>query len=535
MRSGGKVGTESLGPLSLPTTRDRFIADWAADYRFSPVAQITLDENGRIRSINIAASTLLKGEPAQLVNVPFIAFVDKADRRRFLDHVAQATSGAQKVFTQLALSPATRAVSPVELQSVPYSVSDARFCRTAIAKLPRMNTPGLDGTGLNAALLSAWDRSKERKREKDVTEINDLSRQILANNSVASALISLETECIVEVNQIFCQSVGRLEKQLVGQPLITIGLNRSDGDRGDLFHTLLSTDTEECEARISRPDGTTSEVLLSAKRIGSRHKGCLLLMMQDLTDLRRLRRDLISISEEERRRFGRELHDSYCQDLTAIAFFAESIAAGLGSHDDDVASQIRMLVDMVQKSAENLHALAAGLISQQLTESGLTTALEELTSRIRRQFGLACTANLDRKLDERTSRQSIHLYRIAQEALSNSAKHSRANCITLRLGVDGDTGILEVEDDGVGFLVHEKPRRLGISTMRYRASVIRGVLKIDSHPGTGTKVTCQFPIAQRESRLTVKKHVTSKRRGKANSIRRLLGASAEYNTSQASV
>ena len=149
-------------------------------------------------------------------------------------------------------------------------------------------------------------------------------------------------------------------------------------------------------------------------------------MIQDLTDLRRLRKDVVAISDEEQRRFSRDLHDSHCQDLTAIAFFAETIAAGLAGRDNEAASQIRMLVDMVQKSAENVHALAVGLDSQQIQISGLPAALEELVSRIHRRFGLACTAEVDRKLDGQSSVQAVHVYRIAQEAMSNAARHSHA-------------------------------------------------------------------------------------------------------------
>jgi signal transduction histidine kinase len=150
---------------------------------------------------------------------------------------------------------------------------------------------------------------------------------------------------------------------------------------------------------------------------------------------------------------------------------------------------------MVQKSAENVHAMAAELDSRQIEESGLAAALEELASRVGRRFGILCTANVDGKFDNSSSAQAVHLYRIAQEAMSNAARHSHAGTVTMELRLAGDTGILRIRDDGAGFSAEKKSNGLGLRTMQYRASVIKGTLQIDSKPGSGTVVTCSFPVA----------------------------------------
>jgi two-component system, LuxR family, sensor kinase FixL len=598
MYEAGKVGLKRLQPQVTSPPRDQLEAALAADYRLSPVPQLTLDRNGCIRRINVAAAVLLKGEPAQLMDIPFIAFVDKADCRIFLDHVAQATSATRKICTQLALSTATRAMGPVELQSTSSidAVTGRVCCRTAIvscstirpaaangawtgqssykhwvelfpdaailemsgrivtanahawrllgardtgeiegreileithphsrlslrdrlSRLPegRSESIGadeklvrLDGKeiavnlvlksvdfgGVFATLVVARDLSKEREMEQSLVRAKALSSQILANNSIATAIVSADTGRFIETNEIFCRLVARTQAQIIGQPLSAIQLVGPAGKKNELFRKSLQTDSREYEARLARPDGSVLEVLVSAKPIRSGRERSLLLMIQDLTDLRRLRKDVVAISEEEQRRFSRDLHDSHCQDLTAIAFFAETIAAGLVGRDEETAKQIRMLVDMVQKSVENVHALAAGLDSQQIQECGLAIALEELVSRVGRRFGLVCTAEVDQKADDEAPTQALHLYRIAQEAMSNAARHSHARTISLSLRLDGDTGILQIEDDGTGFSPESKLSGLGLRTMQYRASIIKGTLKIDSKPGSGTMVTCSFP------------------------------------------
>ena len=599
MHQGGKIGRNSQSASPSASRRDSSPAALAADYRFSPVAQVALARNGCIRRINVAAAVLLKGDPFQLTDIPFIAFVDKAYCRLFLDHLAQATGGTKKVYTRLVLSRATRAIGPVELQSASNVdiTSGSLFCRTAIVtlspdrrvapsfsesdrypyqewlelspdaaileiggkiisanpgawrllgarslnelqgqdlfatihpdchrsvkdrvmRLPKGKSEStgaeekfvrLDGQeivvnvvlksvnleGVYATLIVARDLSKEREMGEDLVRAKDLSAQILANNSIATAIISIGTGRFIETNEIFCRLTALPPEQIIGQSFSAIRLVKPVGHGSEFLPLTAEIDSRESEARLIRPDGSVLEVLVSAKEILSDDERCLLLMIQDLTDLRRLRKDVIAISEEEQRRFSRDLHDSHCQDLTAIAFFAETIAAGLESRDEDAAKQIRMVVDMVQKSAENVHALAAGLDSQHIQELGLGAALENLASRTSRRFGLVCTAEL-RDLRECNFTQAIHLYRIAQEAVSNAARHSQAQTVRVRFQRNGETGVLQIHDDGIGFSADHNSTGLGLRTMRYRASIIGGTLEIDSKPGAGTIVTCLFPAS----------------------------------------
>ena len=352
----------------------------------------------------------------------------------------------------------------------------------------------VDFGGIFATLIVARDGSKEREMEENLVRAKDLSSQILANNSIATAVLSVETGRFTEINEIFCRLAARPPDGVIGKSLSAIQLTTQIDTPTEFLNLASQTESVEYEARLVRPDGSALDVLVSAKPILSGDERSILLMIQDLTDLRRLRKDVVAISEEEQRRFSRDLHDSHCQDLTAIAFFAETIAAGLMSRDEEAAKQIRTLVDMVQKSVENVHALAVGLDSQHIQETGLIIALEELVSRVGRRFGLSCTADIDRKLGDHTAAQAVHLYRIAQEALSNAARHGHAQSIKLEFHLDGNIGILRITDDGVGFSVGKGPNGLGLRTMEYRASVIKGTLKIDSQPGAGTVVVCSFPI-----------------------------------------
>jgi PAS domain S-box-containing protein len=590
--------TESLGAEKLWSEHSE--ASLAAEYRLSPIAHVTLDRNGCICRLNLAAANLLKGDKFRLLNVPFLAFVERSYCRAFLDHLAACIRLRQRVSTELMLASHTRSGALVELQSIPGvdQSGDGVICRTAIiskserelatraisgdrqyyaelfelspdailvqveGKIASAN-PGamkLFGTenvdellgrsfleivhpdyhemvrerfqrvqqgeanlpiaeekfvrrdgrsvtvnvisrpavfqGKPAILVLARDVSERLELEEGLHRAEDLSAQILANNSIATAIISLETERFLKANGFFCKLTGVDPSKIVGRSLSEIGWRLTTNEQDDIIKNLgPQSSIQSREAQVHRPDGSVTDVLASAKTVQFGGERCVLLMAQELTDLHRLKQDVVAISEEERKRFSRDLHDSHCQDLTAIAFFAETIAATLDSKDPKNAGQIRELGDMVRRSAENVHSLAAGLSSQQVEQSGLAAALKDLAARTSQRFGLDCCAKIDRRCWFRDTVLAVHLYRIAQEATSNAARHSHAKKIDIKLSLEGDLGILQIEDDGHGFSVEKKPNGLGLRTMEYRAAVIKGTLNIDSKSGFGTVVSCSFPAS----------------------------------------
>jgi PAS domain S-box-containing protein len=584
------------GPESLWS--EHFDASLAAEYDLSPIAHVTLDRNGCICRLNSAAASLLKGDKLQLLDMPFLAFVERSCCRTFLDHLAACIRLRKKVSTELVLASHTASGAPVELLSVPGidQSGDRVICRTAIisrserepapralsgdrqyyeelfelspdailvqvdGKIASANPGAMklfgagsvdellgkdffeivhrdyhemvreriqrigrgelelpiveekfvrcDGRsvtvtvmscpavfqGRSAILVLARDVSERIELKECLHQAEDLSAQILANNSIATAIISLKTERVLKANAVFCALTGLHQSEIVGRSLSEIGWHLTADQEDDIIKNLgPQSSILNREAQVRRPDGGVTDVLASAKTIQFGDEQCVLLMVQDLTDLQRLKRDVVAISEEEQKRFSRDLHDSHCQDLTAMAFFTETIAATLDSKDAESAGQIRALGDMIRKSAENVHSLAAGLSSQQIEQSGLAAALKDLASRTSQRFGLVCTAKVDPRCCFRDTVFAVHLYRIAQEAASNAARHSHAKRIDIKLRFASDTGILRIEDDGDGFLVEKKPTGLGLRTMEYRAAVIKGTLNIDSKPGIGTVITCSFP------------------------------------------
>ena len=126
-----------------------------------------------------------------------------------------------------------------------------------------------------------------------------------------------------------------------------------------------------------------------------------------------------------------------------------------------------------------------------LDEQGLATALARLAKNAERLFGITCTFEEIGSPLIYDANVATHLYRIAQEAVSNAVKHGRASMVRMMLAAGEDQVRLRIQDDGVGFPDHlDEDHGMGVRIMQYRARMINGVLDIRSEPRGGTVITC---------------------------------------------
>jgi two-component system sensor kinase FixL len=152
------------------------------------------------------------------------------------------------------------------------------------------------------------------------------------------------------------------------------------------------------------------------------------------------------------------------------------------------AAEIEKLLGESVKQARNL---AHGLMPVQLDEAGLPAALQELTVSASRLLRMECTCEFAGENGFTHPGKATHLYRIAQEAISNAKKHGKANNVEVRLSANSRAMSLSIADNGTGFSKTEKDMNgVGISIMRYRANVVGGEFEIEDRPSGGTIVSC---------------------------------------------
>ncbi len=202
---------------------------------------------------------------------------------------------------------------------------------------------------------------------------------------------------------------------------------------------------------------------------------------------------------EERLRIAHEMHDGLAQVLAYVNTKAQAVKEHLrhqrndeaGRHLDQLAAAAREIYTDVRESIIGLRTAAATKSDRPLTES-----LREYVTAWSHQHSLECSVAVEEE-PRLSPRAELQLLRILQESLANVRKHAHAQKVAVRIGRDGSSWILTIQDDGAGFNPADMGRselpRFGLATMRERAESIGGTLALESSPGQGTRIRVEVP------------------------------------------
>jgi PAS domain S-box-containing protein len=214
---------------------------------------------------------------------------------------------------------------------------------------------------------------------------------------------------------------------------------------------------------------------------------------RDITERSHLEREILETSNREQRRIGHDLHDGVCQQLVAIAYRMDIVGEQLEEKGVPESAELTRIGGLLNEAIQQTRGVARGLFPVRLAESGLESALEELAANINHLFKIQCQFKCEQPLPSLDSTLSLHLYYIAQEAVSNAVRHGKATQVNLTLTGTGDRFTLEIQDNGSGFrLPLTDSAGMGIRIMRYRARVIGATLNLKSEPNQGTQIAVQF-------------------------------------------
>jgi signal transduction histidine kinase len=210
--------------------------------------------------------------------------------------------------------------------------------------------------------------------------------------------------------------------------------------------------------------------------------------------VRRLTRRIITMSEEERRRIARELHDDIGQRLSLVSIQLSTYATRISEDSGQVTPELNDSVRDVDALITDVHNLSHQLHSSKLEHLGLRFALKELCQQISDRHELPIELHVDQGPARLPPDISLCFYRVAQEALSNVIKHSKTDRAQLTLIEEQGRLRMQVRDFGSGFKLGDSGTGLGLSTMQERLRIIRGELSISSKPGKGTVITAKADI-----------------------------------------
>jgi len=271
----------------------------------------------------------------------------------------------------------------------------------------------------------------------------------------------------------------------------------------------------EVEYRIVRPDGSVRWIRNRGFPIKNRSGKVYRIagVAEDITQrkhagdaLRRsaaehqaLSRRLVELQESERRQLSRELHDRVGQNLTALRINLDILQTALASSG---SGEVRARVDdsaaLLESTMDTIENVMSELRPPMLDDHGLAAALDWHASKFSVRTGIAVAVTGSEPAVRPAPQVEIALFRIAQEALNNVAKHARARHVEIALDHANGVCVMSVQDDGIGFdrveATSDKPKpELGMVTMRERAQAVGGRFEVQALPGRGTRLTVRVP------------------------------------------
>jgi signal transduction histidine kinase len=213
--------------------------------------------------------------------------------------------------------------------------------------------------------------------------------------------------------------------------------------------------------------------------------------------LRQLSQQLVATQEEERKNLSRELHDHVAQVLTALRMELGRIERTSPQDGDAIAAAVAECKRLVDNIFRTVRDLALGLRPSMLDDFGLQPALEWHVRDFRGRSGLNVELTTEGSFDSLPDRYRICVYRAVQEALTNCARHSRAQSIRIQVSADADQLNVLVADDGIGLDPHRRRTGLGLRGIEERVKELRGVMTIKGEAGRGTVIAIRLPMPAR--------------------------------------
>jgi signal transduction histidine kinase len=216
-----------------------------------------------------------------------------------------------------------------------------------------------------------------------------------------------------------------------------------------------------------------------------------------IQERRQLEALVLKISEREQQRIGQDLHDGLCQQLTGIKFRSGLLEQKLTKCGAAEAADAHVIETLLSQAVEQARGQARGLNPVRLEADGLMSALQELADSVAHLFGIECVCDSPNPVLLHDHAVAVHLYRIAQEAITNAVRHGEASKVRLQLAERNGYIQLGIQDNGIGFSsTPQQNGGMGLHIMQYRARTISAGLHVQPVEPGGTLVTCSLPRPQ---------------------------------------
>ena len=352
--------------------------------------------------------------------------------------------------------------------------------------------------------IQQLERSATAQAELNAADQRLLEEYKAALDAHSIVAVTDQKGRITYVNDKFCEISKYSREELIGQDhrIINSGYHPKEFFR-NLWHTISQGETWHGEICNLAKDGifywvdTTIFPFLDSRG----HPIQYIAIRTDITARKKqeeerlaLEKQVLEISDRERRRIGQDLHDGLGQHLTGIELMLQALERKLESVSKEDAGQAARICDHVRDAIRQAKSLARGLSPVGLEANGLVSALHELTLSVRDIFRVNASFHARSPVLITDNSVATHLFRIAQEAITNAVKHGAPRNVQVEINQAGDEVTLSVKDDGRGFVPRTNESGMGLRLLAYRAGMIGGNLTVKSEEGTGTSIVCTAPL-----------------------------------------
>ena len=353
------------------------------------------------------------------------------------------------------------------------------------------------------AVLLFFNDITETKNAQDALMVSEEKYRLVAENAKDIIIIYDENGIINYMNASGYDTFG-LGKHVVKDINIREILYRTSEHRPPW--QAIEEATKENRSYKNRVEIINSsgemillETLSSPVKLDNDRPG-MLVIARNITERKRLEKEMILISERIRQQVSRDLHDDLNPHLIGIEALAQVLSTGLKKMELPEAEQAEKIASLINKAITKTYRLARGLCPIDLESSGIQTPMINLLKLIRTIYGIDGKFNCDESITIEDPNLATNLYYIAQEAVFNSAKYSGGTSILVKLGQTGDHLVLSIEDNGSGVKKQKEPDDdnktggMGLKIMKYRAEIIDGTFQVQNNRPTGTVITVKIPI-----------------------------------------
>ncbi len=512
------MSAEQPAPDDLPdsTERLRAILDTAIE------AIITIDERGRIESANPATERLFGFSAAEMIGKNVNMLMPSPDQERHDTYLANyLRTGEAKIIgigREVRCQRRDGSLFPADL-----SVSETRLARRRIftgilrdvTERKRVEAATTTRTQQQAAVLDLSQHALEGR---------DLGRLMTDAVALVAQILGIEFAKVLELTpsgeELLLRAGVGWREGCVGSLLLPTGRESQAGFTLLSYVPVVVVDLGQ-ETRFRGPallleHGVVSGIstiihgnlgpygVLGAHTSRKRSfTGDDVHFLQSIADVlaaaierRQLEEELLATAAHEQRRIGQDLHDGLCQHLAGIEFRTEALVRDLAG-DPVVQEEVATIGALMRDGIRQARMLSRGLVPVELETNALIPALAELCKDSAQLYRTDCEFRCEEPVLLTHHAAATHLYRIAQEAISNAVRHGHAKTIAMELRQTRHEAVLTITNDGAA--LPKEPGRsggMGLRTMRYRAEMIGATLRVGSTGSGHTVVTCAFRTDQ---------------------------------------